>query len=80
LLLWRGTQRESGEFQPRDRLEAYPTLLPGAFGDRAFYNGDWLLRAASALAGIYGNIAAEAMYPLAVKDIEGRKLDGSKYS
>ncbi len=51
-----------------------------AFGDRAFYHGDWLLRAAAALAGIYGNDAVEAMYPLAVKDIEGRKLDGSKYS
>jgi len=51
-----------------------------AFGDRAFYHGDWLLRAAAALAGIYGNDAVEAMYPLAVKDIEGRKMDGSSYS
>jgi hypothetical protein len=54
--------------------------VSAAFGDRAFYHGDWLLRAASALAGIYGNDAVEAMYPLATKDIEGRKLDGSKYS
>jgi hypothetical protein len=51
-----------------------------AFGNRAFYDGDWLLRAAAALAGIYGNDAVEAMYPLAVKDFEGRKLDGSSYS
>ena len=36
-----------------------------AFGDRAFYNGDYLLRAAAALAGIYGNDAVEAMYPMA---------------
>ena len=54
--------------------------IGAAFGDRAFYHGDWLLRAAAALAGIYGNDAVEAMYPAAMKDIEGQKLDGSKYS
>jgi hypothetical protein len=51
-----------------------------AFGDRTFYHGDWLLRAAAALAGIYGNEAVEAMYPAATTDLEGQKLDGSKYS
>jgi len=30
-------------------------------GDRAFFNGDWLMRAAAAKAGIYGHDAAEAM-------------------
>ncbi len=35
-----------------------------AFGDRAFYHGDYLLRAAAARAGIYGNDAVEAMYPM----------------
>ena len=35
------------------------------FGDRAFFNGDWMLRAAGAMAGIYGNDAVEAVYPLA---------------
>ena len=35
------------------------------FGDRAFYNGDWLLRAAGAKGGIYGNDAVEAVYPMA---------------
>jgi hypothetical protein len=49
-----------------------------AFGDRAFYHGDYTLRAAAALAGIYGNDAIEAMYPLAVTDSTGAKLDGSK--
>ena len=34
------------------------------FGDRAFYNGDWLKRAAAAKGGIFGNSAVEAMYPL----------------
>ena len=34
------------------------------FGDRAFFHGDWLKRAAAAKGGIYGNDAVEAMYPL----------------
>ena len=35
-----------------------------AGGDRAFFNGDWLKRAAVAKAGIYANDPAEAMYPM----------------
>jgi len=50
-----------------------------AFGDRAFYDGDWLLRAAAAKAGIYGNDAAEAMYPLLKTLPDGTPLDGSKH-
>jgi hypothetical protein len=50
------------------------------FGDRAFYGGDWLKRAAAARAGIYGNDAIEAMYPMAKVDGEGAPLDGSKAS
>jgi hypothetical protein len=30
------------------------------FGDRAFYSGNWLLRAGAAKTGIYGNDAVEA--------------------
>ena len=51
-----------------------------AFGDRAFFNGDYELRAAAALAGIYGNDPAEAMYPIAKTDNTGATLDGSKHS
>jgi hypothetical protein len=51
-----------------------------AFGDREFYHGDYLLRAAAALAGIYGNDAAEALYPLAKNDATGAPLDGSKHN
>ncbi len=51
-----------------------------AFGDRAFYQGDWLKRAAAALAGIYGNSAAEAMYPMTTTDGDGQPLDGSKHN
>ena len=46
-----------------------------ALGDRAFFNGDWLLRAAAARAGIYGNDAAEAMYPFTRKTAEGEEID-----
>jgi hypothetical protein len=51
-----------------------------AFGDRAFYHGDYLLRAAAARAGIYGNDAVEAMYPAAKNDGTGAPLDGSKHN
>ena len=50
-----------------------------AFGDRAYYSGNWLLRAAAAKAGIYGNDAAEAMYPMAKTLADGSELDGSKH-
>ncbi|MGA7410375.1 MAG: DUF1254 domain-containing protein [Bryobacteraceae bacterium] len=54
--------------------------VSSAFGDREFYHGDFLLRAAAALAGIYGNDAVEAMYPLAKNDAAGSPLDGSKHN
>jgi hypothetical protein len=50
------------------------------FGDRTFYNGDWLKRAAAAKGGIYGNDGIEAMYPLARVDGNGATLDGSKHN
>jgi hypothetical protein len=50
------------------------------FGDRAFYNGDWLKRAAATKVGIYGNDAVEAMYPLTRVDAKGETLDGSKHN
>jgi hypothetical protein len=50
-----------------------------AGGDRDFYHGDWLMRAALAKAGIYGNDAVEAMYPMSREDAAGETLDGSKH-
>ncbi|HMD21963.1 MAG TPA: DUF1254 domain-containing protein [Alloacidobacterium sp.] len=50
------------------------------FGDRAFYNGDWLKRAAAAKAGIYGATGIEAMYPLTRVTANGETLDGSKHN
>ena len=55
-------------------------LVGSALGDRAFFHGDWLLRAAGALAGIYGNSAEEAVYPIAKNDTSGQPLDGSKHN
>jgi hypothetical protein len=49
-------------------------------GDYAHYNGDWLKRATAAQAGIYGNDAVEAMYPLTRVDSDGQTLDGSKHN
>ena len=50
------------------------------FGDSTFYNGNWLLRAAGAKGGIYGNDAVEATYPFTRVDTEGRTLDGNKHA
>ena len=50
------------------------------FGDSAFYNGNWLMRAAAAKGGIYGNNAVEAMYPMTRVDATGETLDGSKHN
>jgi hypothetical protein len=68
--------------EARDRIgkQINGWRVGSAFGDRAFYHGDFLLRAAAALAGIYGNDAVEAMYPMAKADSAGRPLDGSKSS
>src|SRR5258708_22476590 len=49
-------------------------------GDRTFFNGDWLKRAAAAKAGIYGNDAVEAMYPMTKTLADGEVLDGSKHN
>jgi hypothetical protein len=51
-----------------------------AFGDREFYKGDWLLRAAAAQAGIFGNTAEEAVYPMARVLPDGELIDTSKYN
>ena len=55
-------------------------LIGSAFGDRNFYHGNWLLRAATAKAGIYGNDAVEAAYPFLHNDDKGEKADCSKHN
>jgi hypothetical protein len=49
------------------------------FGDEAFYNGDWVMRAGAAKGGLYGNDAVEAMYPYTRTDAAGEPLDGSRH-
>ena len=55
-------------------------IVVSPFGDRAFYNGDWLLRSAAAAAGILGNSAVEAVYPAAKTLGNGEVPDGSKHN
>jgi hypothetical protein len=50
------------------------------FGDQAFFKGDWLMRAAAAKGGLYGNDAVEATYPYTRTDAKGETLDGSKHN
>ena len=49
------------------------------FGDRAFFSANWLMRAAAAKGGLYGNDAVEATYPFTRVDATGETLDGSKH-
>jgi hypothetical protein len=53
-------------------------VATSGFGDRATYKGDWTMRAAAAMAGIYGNDAVEALYPLLATDSDGNKPNCSK--
>jgi hypothetical protein len=75
---------KEGDSKVNERVATLGKAINGwnvssAFGDRAFYNGDWLLRAAAARAGIYGNDAVEAMYPMSKTLADGTPLDGSSH-
>jgi hypothetical protein len=58
---------KSGIGKIKQKVETLGTDVNGwrvslkGFGDRQAYAGDWLLRAAAAMAGIYGNSPAEAV-------------------
>ncbi len=54
--------------------------IGSAQGDRDFYNNNWVLRAAAAKNGVYGNDAEEATYPFAKTDKNGLVLDASKHN
>jgi hypothetical protein len=76
---------KAGEAKVEDTVKNLGTKINGwniasITGDRAFFNGDWLKRAAAAKAGIYGNDADEAMYPLTTTLPDGEPLDGSKHN
>ncbi|HTQ25084.1 MAG TPA: DUF1254 domain-containing protein [Candidatus Binataceae bacterium] len=80
-----GLGMKDGEKKVAEKLKTFGKNVNGwhvgsPFGDRAFYHGDWLLRAAGAKGGIYGNDAVEAMYPLTKWLPNGEPLDGSKHN
>ena len=76
---------KAGEKKVEEKVAAMGKKVNGwnissSFGDRDFYKGDWLLRAAAAKAGIYGNDAIEAMYPMTRWLPDGEVLDGGKHN
>ena len=76
---------KAGDAKVKDAVSHVGTKVNGwsissLAGDRAFFNGDWLKRAVLAQAGIYGNDATEAVYPLTSTLANGELLDGSKHS
>jgi len=60
LLSWSGEQKVEEKVASVGK-EINGWRIASAFGDRDFFHGDWLLRAAAAKTGIYGNDAVEAM-------------------
>ena len=80
-----GLGMKAGDARIDERLSTFGKKVNGwqvgsAFGNRDYYNGNWLLRAVAAKAGIYGNNAEEAMYPLVRMDASGQPLDGGKHN
>jgi hypothetical protein len=76
---------KAGDQQVDEKVAAIGRDINGwrigsAFGNREFYSGDWLLRAAAARMGIYGNDAEEALYPFARTLANGEPLDGSRHN
>src|SRR5437899_8212459 len=76
---------KEGEAKIKQYLESGQKNINGwkvgsLFGDATFYKGDWLKRAAAAQAGIYGNDAVEAMYPMTKTLANCEPLDGSKHN
>ena len=51
--------------------------MAAVFGNRAFFNGNYALRAVAAQLGWGGNDQIEAFYPLARVDANGENLDGA---
>ena len=75
---------KAGAARVQERMGSIGKRLNGwqigsAFGNREFYAGDWLLRAAAAQAGIFGNNAEEAVYPMTRWLPDGELIDTSKH-
>jgi hypothetical protein len=61
----------------KTRIEAGEVGSGDAFGTREHLKNNYLYRMAAAVLGIWGNSAAEAIYPAYYVDADGEKLDGS---
>jgi hypothetical protein len=79
-----GLGMRAGEKMVEDKVKTLGKNINGwrvgsAFGNRDFYHGNWLLRAAAVKGGIYGNDAVEATYPLTKWLANGEPLNGGNH-
>ena len=70
-----GLEKIKAKIDGLGRVENGWRVATSAFGDRKMYAGDFARRAAAAMAGIYGNDASEALYPMLAADSSGKKPD-----
>jgi hypothetical protein len=80
LLAMKGGNEAQEDFLESGMQDVDGWKIGSIFGDGTFYKQNWVMRAAAAKAGIYGNDAIEAMYPMTRSDENGKPLDGSKNS
>jgi hypothetical protein len=68
-----------GEFNAfkKDKVDTGQVGSAEFFGTANYLNGNYLYRMAGAVLGIYGNTAAEAIYPGAFNDASGSPLSGA---
>ena len=62
----------------KTRIDKGEVTSGQVFGTREFLANNYLFRMAAAALGIYGNSAAEAIYPVCSVDAQGQRLDGGK--
>ena len=62
----------------KTRIDKGEVTSGQVFGTRELLANNYLFRMAAAALGIYGNSAAEAMYPVCSVDAHGQRLDGGK--
>lgn len=72
----RARERIAAEIGNQEMVNGWSQTDP--FGDRGFYAGDYLLRAAAAMGGWGGNDKIEAFYPSAREDADDAPFDGSQ--
>lgn len=63
----------------RVRVEQGWRGIDGLFGPGEEMRGKYLVRAAAAMLGLYGNDTVEAYYPMADQDAGGERLDGAEH-